>query len=303
MLARVAQAKFAAVFAEHRLVVLGGDPRLLGQQWRPGIGAAGERRRDPSRQPRRAIGTPPDHHAIGARRRQRLTRILDARDVAVDDHGDRDSQLHRTHSRPVGFPLEEFVAGAAVNRDELNARLLRPARQFRSVEAGAVPAQPHLQRHGHLDRRDHRIDKRHRQIEIAHQRRPTGLARHFARRTAHVDVDDLGAQIDSDPRAFRHPLRLAAGELHHERPEAFADCLAQHVSPRPDQLGARHHLRNDQPGAQILRQPAERQVRHARHRRQQHRVRRLQIPNRKFANAHRSVICLFYVHTLHVPLD
>ena len=45
-------------------------------------------------------------------------------------------------------------------------------------------------------------------IEIAHQRRARELAGHLARRAAHVDVDDVGAEPLGDARAFRHPVRL-----------------------------------------------------------------------------------------------
>ena len=52
-------------------------------------------------------------------------------------------------------------------------------------------------------------------VEVAHQGRPRLLAGHLARRTPHVDVDNIGPQVGGDPRALGHPAGLAARELYH----------------------------------------------------------------------------------------
>ena len=97
-----------------------------------------------------------------------------------------------------------------------------PAASARRASSGAliermIPAEPHLQRHRHRYGADGRLDQAQRVIEIAHQRRSRFAVRHVTRGTAHVDVDDVGAGGFRDPRAFGHPLRLAAGKLHHMR--------------------------------------------------------------------------------------
>jgi hypothetical protein len=54
-------------------------------------------------------------------------------------------------------------------------------------------------------------------IKIAHQRRSGLAARHMARRTPHIDIDDFGSSRFGDAGAFGHPPDLAAGELNHVR--------------------------------------------------------------------------------------
>ena len=104
-----------------------------------------------------------------------------------------------------------------MHRNHLHAGGFGAARQLRRIERTIVPAEPHLQCHRHFHRSDRRLDQPQGMVEIAHQRR-TGLAAgHVARGTAHVDVDDVGAGGLGDPRALRHPVRLAARELNHVR--------------------------------------------------------------------------------------
>ena len=124
--------------------------------------------------------------------------------------------LDLAHGAPVGAALEELAARARVHGDQLHAGGLGAARQLGGVAARVVPAQPHLQRDGHAHGADDRFDQRQGVIEVAHQRAARQLARHLARRAAHVDVDDVGAEPLGDAGALRHPARLAAGELYDE---------------------------------------------------------------------------------------
>ena len=150
-----------------------------------------------------------------------------------------------------------------------------PAASARRASSGAlqvrgIPAAAHLQGHGHADGPDDRLDQAHGVVEVAHQRRAGQLARDLAGRAAHVDVDDVGAQLFRHARPFRHPARLAARQLYDERSKIPANCPFAHAVTVLDQVLARHHLRGDEGGAQKMRLAAERQVGHARHRRQQH---------------------------------
>ena len=187
-----------------------------------------------------------------------VTRLLERGDIAVDDERNADRILDGAHRAPIGVALVELAAGAAVHRNHLHARGLRAARQFRRVERAIVPAEPHLQRHRHLHRRYRRLDQSQRVIEIAHQRRTGLAARHMARRTAHIDIDDFGAGGFGDPRAFRHPSGLAARELNDMR--TYSGRLASQPRHRPaiDEIVAGGHFGNDESGAQEPRPDAER---------------------------------------------
>jgi len=221
--------------------------------------------------PRRTIGAAADHHRVGTRYPQRCARCFRIDDVAVDDDGNAYGILHATRECPVGAALEELVAGARVHRDEANAGGFGTARQFRRVAAGIVPAQTHLQRDGHLDGADGRLDQAERVVEVAHQRRAGQLARHLARRASHVDVNNVGAEPFGNTRALRHPACVASCELYNEGRELPALGAAMGIMPRAHQVLACHHLGYDEAGAEPMHDPAERKVGHARHRREQHR--------------------------------
>ena len=49
----------------------------------------------------------------------------------------------------------------------------------------------------------------------------------------HVDIDDVGALCLGDARAFRHPLRFAAGELNHVNIHATAFAAQRWPRVRP----------------------------------------------------------------------
>ena len=110
-------------------------------------------------------------------------------------------------------------------------------------------------------------------LEIAHQRGTGQLARHLARRAAHVDVDDVGAERLGHARALRHPARLAAGKLYDERLAARRPrpCAARR-GVLGDEVLAGDHLGDDQAGAQGVRQAAKGEIGDPRHGREQHGV-------------------------------
>jgi hypothetical protein len=97
-------------------------------------------------------------------------------------------------------------------------------------------------------------------IEIAHQCRTRLAAGHMPRRATHVDVDDRGTIAFGDARAFRHPARLAAGELHHMHADALPLRAQHRVAAALDQLGTGGHFRDHEPGAKLRHQAPERRV-------------------------------------------
>ncbi len=106
-------------------------------------------------------------------------------------------------------------------------------------------------------------------VKVAHQRRSGQDARHLPRRTAHIDVDYVGARRFGKPRALGHPARLAPCKLDNERknlPVAFRP--AHHIRPTARQLFARGHFGDDKPGpfcrrAGARHSPPERKIRNA----------------------------------------
>jgi len=86
-----------------------------------------------------------------------------------------------------------------------------------------------------------------------------------------ANIDDICAFRFRDPGAFRHPVRLASGELNHMR--AYSGGLA--TQPRHcvavDEIIAGGHLGHDQTGAELGRKPSDGRVSHPRHRCQEDR--------------------------------
>ena len=164
--------------------------------------------------------------------------------------------------------LVELATGAAVHRDHLHAGGFGAARQFGRVERTLVPAEPHLQRHRHLHRRDRRLDQRQGVVEIAHQRRAGLAAGDVARRTAHVDVDDFGAGGFRDAGAFRHPVVSQPASWTTCGPIPVASQRSRDIGRCLDQILAGGHFGDDKSGAECRGQTPERGVGNARHRRQ-----------------------------------
>ena len=141
-------------------------------------------------------------------------------DVPVDDQRNIDRIPHGANRLPVCFALVELAARTAMHRDQLHTGILCATRQFWRVDRAMIPAKTHFQSYRYAHGANRRLDQRQRMIEIAHQRR-TGLASsHMACRTAHVNVDNVRACGFRDPRAFGHPARLAACQLHDVRSDA-----------------------------------------------------------------------------------
>jgi hypothetical protein len=77
---------------------------------------------------------------VGSRLLERGARGGQVDHVTVDDDGDADRGLDGADSGPVGLPLVELAARAAVNGDRLDAGRLGPGGEFGCDEAGVVPA-------------------------------------------------------------------------------------------------------------------------------------------------------------------
>ena len=156
--------------------------------------------------------------------------------------------------------------------DHLHAEVFRDMRQFGGVEIGMVPAHPHLDGHGHIDRLDRRFHQLRRQRHFAHQRRPGQLTHDLAHRTAEIDVDDSRAVVLLQLGRLGHAVGIAADQLHRHRfldrvPSRLLDALPRFA----DRRFAGDHLGHIEARAIAPHQAPERQVGHAGHRREHHR--------------------------------
>ena len=95
----------------------------------------------------------------------------------------------------------------------------------------------------HIHRFDHGLKNLGHQRFIGQQGRTRRLAAHFFGRTAHVDVDDLGAQISVAACRVGQHLCIAASDLHDARPGLPGEVHTQPRFARVPQAGiAGEHL-------------------------------------------------------------
>ena len=95
------------------------------------------------------------------------------------------------------------------------------------------------------------------------------MLRDLRHRAAHVDIDDVGAELFDDLRGRRHLFGIAAEDLNRDRPLLLGVLrVLQRPVDAADQPFRADHLGDDEPAAAVpLDETAEGAVGHAGHRR------------------------------------
>ena len=117
-------------------------------------------------------------------------------------------------------------------------------------------------------------------------------------RAAEIDVDEACPAIGVELGRLGHDTRLAAGEL--DRHRLLLGAALRHgqgLPRRADRRLARDHLRDDERRAVLFDDAAERQIGHARHRRQDDRVRKRHRTEEDAHNLLNSTGCLKIRHS------
>ncbi len=108
--------------------------------------------------------------------------------------------------------------------------------------AGSQP-RAYLQRNRHIDGANHRLEDAPNQGLVLQQRRARHHIAYFFGRTTHINIDDLRAPVDVEPRGLRHHLRVGAGDLHRSRLYlSFVIRTTQCFFATPQQRVRRNHL-------------------------------------------------------------
>jgi hypothetical protein len=94
----------------------------------------------------------------------------------------------------------------------------------------------------------------------------------MTRRATHVDIDNVSAGGFGDPRAFRHPPLLAAGELHDMRTDSGGLAAQPRHRAAVDEIIAGGHFGNDESGAKGSGQASKGCIGDARHGREKNPV-------------------------------
>ncbi len=130
-----------------------------------------------------------------------------------------------------------------MHRHHFHAQILGDPRQFGSVQTAMVPAHPHFERDGDIDRLNRGGNDRGRIGDITHQCGSRIAIDDLLDRAAHVDVDDRRTPVGVELGSFGHFARRAAGKLHRHR--LFADMpgrFLQRLARVADRRLARDHF-------------------------------------------------------------
>ena len=140
-------------------------------------------------------------------------------DIAIRNHRDRHSILHRPDRCPIGAALVKLAARAPVDRQHLHARRLGTARNDRVHSDNRRPSQAaSLSVTGTATAPTTASIRRQRMVRGLHQSRSRQTARHLLRGAAHIDIDDLRAVRLDHPCGLGDPIHIAPGELHRRSP-------------------------------------------------------------------------------------
>ena len=119
----------------------------------------------------------------------------------------------------------------------------------------------------------HRDDDLLREPEVAHQGGAGAPLEHLVRRAAHVDVDQVGAELLDHPRGVGHGAGVGAVDLDRQRP-LLVDEVHQASRlgvARDDRLGGDELHRHQPDAADAAHQEAEVAIGHAGHGREEER--------------------------------
>src|SRR5262249_47418402 len=143
--------------------------------------------------PRRSEGAAPDHDGGAARRRGEGTRVGMTPHVTVTDHGNAHRCDDLADDLPRCSPQVLLRSRARVDGDRVDALTLGDVRDLDRVDGALVPARADLDRERHADSLAQRPEEHGGAQRIAHERGALALGDDLRHRTAHVEVDRVGA--------------------------------------------------------------------------------------------------------------
>ena len=204
--------------------------------------------------------------------------IFRSPDVPVTYYGYMHTRvlLHLANQRPICLSLIHLAAGASVNGQGLNPRILQTFSKFHYYFRVFVPAQARLDRHRFPHSLHHHPCYFHHLVRLLHHPAPCSPACNFAHRTSEIDVNQVSTvslnQFRSPVRHSRrihHSLRNAPVNLNPHRPFIIVSLeLFQRFARVPYKPVRRNELGIDHIRPVFLAGPAERRIGHVLHRSQ-----------------------------------
>ena len=182
--------------------------------------------------------------------------------------------LHLADEGPVGLAGVHLRAGAAVDGQGGDARVLQPFGKADDALGVLVPAQPRLDGDGDADGLDHGLGDAQQLGDVAQHAGSGALARNLFDGAAEVDVEQFGPGLFDNARRLDHGLHLAAVDLDAHGAFAAEDVqLAARAFDVANQGVGTDELGVHEVGAILLAERAEGHVGDVFHGRQQQRHR------------------------------
>jgi len=146
------------------------------------------------------------------------------------------------------------------------ARRVRQSLNARSVAIFGIPAGSDFERYRDVDSANHGLQYLCDQALVFEKRRACELLADLFRRATHINVDDLGTQIDVKLRCFGQHLRVCASNLSGYRTWLTGVIGFTHTRLRSVELAVGgNHLRHSKTGPESSTQLSERSIGHTSH--------------------------------------
>tara|TARA_B100002003_G_scaffold36894_1_gene32285 strand:- start:883 stop:1770 length:888 start_codon:yes stop_codon:yes gene_type:complete len=181
-----------------------------------------------------------NHHPVTAGVRLHALDIRRRAHIAVANHRHRKRLLHRRDGIPIGVPGISLNARTRVHRHQAGAVLLQCARHLQIIARVIVPSQPDFCADRNLHSRDQSFHQPRNQARVAHHSSASSPLSDLLHKTAHVDIDNVGAEILQPLRGIHNAFHIMPVKLKHNRALVLAEAQlllgAQAAAAPPLQL-------------------------------------------------------------------
>src|SRR5436309_1011515 len=168
-------------------------------------------------------GAAANHHSVTAGLPPHAQGIFRSQDVSVPAHRDGQRLLELPDPQPVGLAGEHLARGPGMQSHPVDAVGLADPSYLQIVAALVIQSQTELHREGNAHAISASPDDSLGQLEVSHERGPGAPFENLAGGTAHVDVDQVGAQLLDELGGVAHAHRIGAVDLDGEGPLFFVE--------------------------------------------------------------------------------
>ena len=185
--------------------------------WRSDGALAGEKRANFPKNPWPTLCASTHHDAVGSGQCEHFSCLGTRINIPVRKNGNSDARLDGPNRLVFRLAFVMVCAGSSVNGESGNAGFFGQLGDAGAVAVVPVPPRPHFKGHGNLNGRDNGRKDRGDEGFVPQQGRSRSPIADLFGGAAHIDINDLRAEIAVALGSFNHHLRLPPGNLHNSR--------------------------------------------------------------------------------------